>query len=148
MNRRTALVALLSITFAIGVPAYAQITSREFHADLSAWNQTRLTESTALGSVDLQLELSTLTLSWDIQFSGLVSNPLAASLHGPAQPGANGLPFIDLAPNGIVSPLKGSAVITEAQTQYLLAGWTYVNITTKLWPFGEIRGQLDVGSRN
>ncbi len=148
MNRRTAVAALLSITFAMGLPAYAQMTSREFHADLSAWNQTRLTESGALGSADLQLDLATLTLSWDIQFSGLISNPTAASLHGPAQPGANGLPFIDLAPAGIVSPLKGSAVITEAQIQYLLAGWAYVNITTERWPYGEIRGQLDVGPRD
>lgn len=148
MNRRTAVAALLSLICAIGLPAYAQMTSREFHADLSAWNQTRLTESGALGSADLELDLATLTLSWDVRFNGLVSTPIAASLHGPSQPGANGLPFIDLAPNGIVSPLKGSAVITEAQVQYLLAGWTYVNITTERWSYGEIRGQLDVGPRN
>ena len=147
MNRRTTVAALLSITFVIGLPAYAQMTSREFHADLSAWNQTRLTESDALGSADLQLDLNTLTLSWDIKFNGLVSKPIAASLHGPSQPGANGLPFIDLAPNGIVSPLTGSSVITEAEVQYLLAGWTYVNITTERWPYGEVRGQLDVGPR-
>lgn len=148
MNRRTALTALLSTTFVSVLPAYAQTTSREFHADLSAGNQTRLTKSDALGTADLELDLPTLTLTWDVRFSGLVSSPIAASLHGPAQPGANGLPFIDLAPNGIISPLKGSTVITEAQVQYLLAGWTYVNITTDRWAYGEIRGQLDVGPRN
>jgi hypothetical protein len=148
MNRRTALITLLSVTFITAIPAHAQMVSREFHTDLSAWNQTRLTESDANGSADLILDLPTLTLTWEVHFNGLGSNPIAASLHGPAQPGANGLPFIDLAPDGIASPLKGSTVITEAEVQYLLAGWTYVNITTERWPYGEIRGQVDVGPRN
>ena len=123
------------------------MTHRVFNADLNAWNQTRLTESPANGMADFTLDLATLTLSWDVTFKGLISTPIAASLHGPSQPGANGLPFIDLAPNGIISPLRGSAVVNEAQVQYLLAGWTYVNITTEKWPYGEIRGQLDVGPR-
>lgn len=148
MDRRATLVAMLSATLFACLPAHGQTTTREFHADLSAQNQTRLTESGATGAADLVLDLPTLTLSWDIRFTGLVSKPTAASLHGPAQPGANGLPFIDLAPNGIVSPLKGSSVITEAEVQYLLAGWTYVNINTERWPYGEIRGQLDVGPRD
>jgi CHRD domain len=35
-------------------------------------------------------------------------------------------------------------VITAAQVQYLLYGWSYVNLTTAKFPSGEIRGQLDV----
>jgi len=128
-------------------PANSQMTERVFYADLNAWNQTRLTESPATGTADFSLDLTTLTLSWEVTFDDLISNPTAASLHGPSQPGANGLPFIDLAPDGIISPLSGSAVVNEAQVQYLLAGWTYVNITTENWPYGEIRGQLDVGPR-
>lgn len=125
----------------------AQLTSREFHADLSALNQTRLTESPATGKADFQLDLTTLSLTWTVEFDQLLGKPIAASLHGPAQPGANGLAFVDLAPEGIRSPLTGSAVVTEAEIQYLLAGWTYVNITTEKFPFGEARGQVDVGPR-
>ena len=125
----------------------SDLTSREFHADLSADNQTRLTESPATGRADFFLDLTTLTLTWTVEFRGLISTPVAASLHGPAQPGANGLAFVDLAPDGIKSPLEGSAVLTEAEVQYLLAGWTYVNITTEKFPFGEARGQVDVGPR-
>ena len=124
-----------------------ELKSREFHADLSAYNQTRLTESPATGSADFYLDLTNLTLSWTVTFTDLISTPVAASLHGPAQPGANGLAFVDLAPQGIVSPLTGSAVLTEAEVQYLLAGWTYVNITTEKFPYGEARGQVDVGPR-
>ena len=147
MIRRYAITGLVCFAIFAAQAATAQMTSRVFHADLSAHNQTRLTESPAMGKADLELDLTTLTLSWEVHFDGLISTPVAASLHGPAQPGANGLAFIDLAPDGIVSPLKGSATLTEAEVQYLLAGWTYVNITTERWPYGEIRGQLDVGPR-
>ncbi len=143
---------IITVSFALSLvllsqSAAAQMTSRVFHADLSAYNQTRLTESPAVGKADLILDLTTLTLSWEVHFEGLISPPIAASLHGPAQPGANGLPFINLAPEGIVSPLTGSSPVTEAEIQYLLAGWTYVNITTERWPYGEARGQVDVGPR-
>ena len=124
-----------------------QISSRVFHADLSAANQTRLTTSPATGTADFVLDLSDLTLTWTVRFEGLISTPVAASLHGPSQPGANGLRFVDLAPDGIRTPLTGSAVLNEAQVQYLLAGWTYVNITTEKFPYGEIRDQVDVGPR-
>jgi len=124
-----------------------ELTSREFYANLSANNQTRLTESPAVGKADFHLDLTNLTLTWQIEFEDLLSEPVAAQLHGPAQPGANGLGFIDLAPNGIQSPLSGSVELTEAEVQYLLAGWTYVNITTKMFPYGEARGQVDVGPR-
>jgi len=148
MDRRFTVVTFITAAVLACLPAQAQMTKREFHTDLSAWNQTRLTESPTTGSADLVLDLTTLTLSWEVHFTDLISKPIAASLHGPSQPGANGLPFIDLAPDGIVSPLKGSAVVTEAEVQYLLAGWTYINITTERWPYGEIRGQVDVGPRN
>jgi hypothetical protein len=131
----------------LATASLAQLTSREFHADLSALNQTRLTISPATGRADFQLDLTTLTLTWTVEFDKLTAKPIAASLHGPAQPGANGLAFVDLAPKGIRSPLTGSAVLTEAEVQYLLAGWTYVNITTEKFPFGEARGQVDVGPR-
>ncbi len=131
----------------IAAPSSGQITSRVFHADLSARNQTRLTESPASGTADFWLDLTTLELTWEVRFEGLISKPVAAALHGPSQPGANGLAFIDLAPDGIVSPLEGSATLNEAQVQYLLAGWTYVNITTERFPYGEARGQVDVGPR-
>ena len=51
---------------------------------------------------------------------------------------------INLAPNGITSPVAGSAIISEALVQYMLSGWTYVDIPTRKYPRGEIRGRLAV----
>ena len=42
----------------------------------------------------------------------------------------------------IVSPLQGSATLTDAQAADLMAGRWYVNIHTAANPNGEIRGQL------
>jgi hypothetical protein len=148
MSKFLGFALLISLIVIASATNSATLTSREFHADLSAGNQTRLTESPATGSADFLLDLETLTLSWDVIISDLISAPVAASLNGPAQPGANGLAFVDLAPNGLDSPLSGSAVVTEAEVQYLLAGWTYVNITTEDFPYGEARGQVDVGPRD
>jgi len=106
--------------------------------------QTKFTESPATGAADFHLDLSTLTLSWNISFKDMTSPVVSAKLHGPAQPGANGGVILDIAGKGAKSPMKGSAVITEAQVQYLLYGWTYLNIVTERYSWGEIRGQLDV----
>lgn len=121
--------------------------SREFHANLSAENQTRLTVSPASGLADFSLDLATLTLSWSVSYQDMSASPTGITLHGPAQPGSNGVVFIDLAPDGVESPLRGAAEINEAQIQYLLAGWAYINVTSDRFPHGEIRGQLDVGRR-
>lgn len=147
MRRFLILAAAIQLYVFSVATTSGQLTSREFHADLSARNQTRLTESPVTGKADFVLDLTNLNLTWTVEFKDLISKPVAASLHGPAQPGANGLAFVNLAPEGITSPLTGSAVLTEAEVQYLLAGWTYVNITTEKFPYGEARGQVDVGPR-
>jgi hypothetical protein len=124
--------------------AAAPAGARDFHADLAAEWQTRYTESAATGRADVHLDLATLTLSWTITWRDLSGAPRSLALHAPAQPGANGAKVLDLAPRGLRSPVRGSAVITAAQAQYLLYGWSYVNLASTRFPAGEIRGQLDV----
>ena len=43
---------------------------------------------------------------------------------------------------GARAVLAGSAVLTEAQLDYLLAGRMYVNVRTRRYPAGELRGQI------
>ncbi len=144
MHRNYWILSALTVVFlGLAFPAAAQGV-RDFHAEMSAANETKYTESDATGYADFHLDLATLTLSWTITYKGLGGSMTTARLYGPAQPGANGAIIRDLAPAGAASPLKGSVVITEAQVQYLLYGWTYVNLTTARYPKGEIRGQLDV----
>jgi hypothetical protein len=132
------LIALL-----LSTNAFAQ-DSRDFYAAMAAEWQTKYTESPGRGEINLHVDLTTLTASWDVTFKNLSGPPTSVKLYGPAQPGANGAAILSFAPRGAKSPLKGSAKLTEAQVQYLLYGWTYITITTAKFPLGEIRGQLDV----
>ena len=141
MKQAFGIIALFGLLAA--APAYAQ-GARDFHADLAAEWETKYTESPGLGTADFHLDLSTLTFTWNVTFKGLSGPVVSAAIYGPAQPGANGKNFLEIAPKGAASPIKGSAKLTEAQVQYLLYGWTYVNLTTAKFPLGEIRGQLDV----
>ena len=117
---------------------------RTFDARLSAANQPMLTESPATGAVKIVLDLATRTMRWEITYSKLTSAPVAIGLHGPAQPGTNGAQLIDLAAKSLASPVRGSATVPAGQIQYMLLGWTYVLISTKRYPNGEIRGKVDV----
>jgi len=113
-----------------------------FYTLLSADEESATTESPGSGRADFSLDRETLRLSWKVAFTRLTSPVTAAQIHGPQRPGTNAGPQIDLAPKARVSPLEGSAVLTEAQLEYLLAGRMYVNLHTVRYPNGELRGQI------
>lgn len=117
---------------------------RLFFADLSAANMTKVTVSLATGHLEMRLDLKTLRLEWKLEARGLTSAPTGIHLHGPAEPGTNAPPMLDLAPEGIALPLSGSAPVTESQVQYMLQGWSYVLVQTRKNPDGEIRGKIQV----
>lgn len=118
--------------------------TRTFVARLSAANQPMLTDSPATGSAKIVLDLATRTMRWEITYTRMTSAPVAIGLHGPAQPGTNGAQLIDLAGKSLVSPVHGNSPVPAGQIQYMLLGWTYVLISTKRHPHGEIRGKVDV----
>ena len=111
-----------------------------FKADLKASNEVPPNNSKATGLVEAIFDTATKNLSWTITFSGLSGPAIGAHLHGPGEPGKNAgivLPF-----NFVLSPIKGSATLTDIQATDLMAGRWYVNIHSELNPGGEIRGQL------
>jgi hypothetical protein len=113
-----------------------------FYADLSAEEQSTTTLSNGSGRADFSLERATLRLSWRVSFGHLTSAAVGAAVHGPQRPGTNAGVQLDMGGKGLVPPLQGSAVLTDAQLQYLLAGRMYVNIRTRKYPDGELRGQI------
>jgi hypothetical protein len=124
--------------------AAANAGKRFFHADLSAEGETAVVQSNARGTAEMVLDLSDLKLTWKIVYRNLNSEPLRVGLHGPAQAGSNGVVQVNLAPRNLSSPVAGSAILNEALVQYMLSGWTYVDIPTRKYPRGEIRGRLAV----
>lgn len=117
---------------------------RTFTARLSADYQPVVTKSNGQGAARIVLDIATRTISWEIEYSGLTSPATAIGLHGPAQPGTNGAVIIDLGPKALKSPVSGSLVVPQGQIQYMLLGWTYVLVSTRRYPNGELRGKLDV----
>ena len=82
-------------------------------------------------------------LRWKANFSGLTGPATGAHFHGPAAIGSNAgvvLPW----PGPINSPLEGSATLTAAQADDLMAGRWYANVHTAANPGGEVRGQMTV----
>ncbi len=116
---------------------------RLFAADLSAADQTTVTKSDGTGVAKIQFDIPTMTISWEVSYTGLTSAPTGIHLHGPAQPGTNAVAIIDLGGNGLESPITGSVEVTDAHAQYMLLGWSYVLLKTRRYPEGELRGKLD-----
>jgi hypothetical protein len=97
--------------------------------------------SSGKGMATAMLDTSTKMLTWGVDYSGLSGPATAAHIHGPADPGANA-PIVVPFTGNVASPIKGSAVLSDAQIQQLEAGKWYVNIHTEANKGGEVRGQL------
>jgi len=117
-----------------------------FEAALSGRDEVPPANSrTATGTARLEYDKARQLVIWDVKFSNLTSEATAAHIHGPADPSSNAGVVLTLPPRNmfpIVSPLQGSATVTDVQAADLMAGKWYVNIHTAGNPNGEIRGQL------
>ena len=134
---------IIAIFMLAAAPAMAQ-GARDFHADMAAEWETKYTESPGVGTADFHLDLTDLTFTWNITFKDLSGPLVTAAVYGPAQPGANGIVQLTLAGKGAKSPVEGTAILNSAQAEYMLSGWTYVDIATTRFPRGEIRNQMKV----
>lgn len=123
-------------------PAHVHLGPVLFFADLTPGEQTATVVSSGRGRAEFSLDRATLTFSWNVSVERLTSRTLAVSVNGPQRPGTNAGVQIDLAPRGLAPKLRGSAVLTEAQLDYLLAGRMYVNVRSSRYPNGELRGQI------
>jgi Cu/Zn superoxide dismutase len=127
--------------FAVILAGSASAATVKFHATLSAASEAPPTKSTGSGEATVSLDTATHEITWDVTFSGFSSDVAAAHIHGPAEPGKNAgvvVPF-GAAPK---SPLHGTAKLTAEQEQQLTAGMYYVNVHSKNFPSGAVRGQL------
>lgn len=113
-----------------------------YSAVLNDEDQSTPTYSPGRGVAEFRLERATLKLSWKITYQGLTSEPVEAGLYGPENVGANAGQVVDLAPRGFSNPLVGSTIISDGVLGYLTTGRIYVNIHTRRYPAGELRGQL------
>jgi hypothetical protein len=84
-------------------------------------------------------------LHWRVTYSHLSSPVTMAHFHGPAQPGQNAPILVPILAHHHASPFSGTKKITASQWHTIMSGMSYVNVHTKKFPNGEIRGQVHAG---
>ena len=84
------------------------------------------------------------SISWQLSFSGLTGNAVAAHIHQAAtgSPGPVVLPLC----GPCQSPLTGTGNLTQATLDAIEAGNAYVNVHTPTNGPGEIRGQVNISA--
>jgi CHRD domain len=120
----------------------AQAKVTQFRTVLSGAHETPPHPGAGKGFGMIMYDDKTHELRWKISFSGLSGVATMAHFHGPAKPGVAAGVEVALGSGPLVSPLIGSATLTDQQAKDLLAGLFYVNIHTAANPKGEIRGQV------
>lgn len=156
---RRVILAVAAATILLGVTGSAQAQTLRFTATLSGANETPAPGvlTGAFGNATVTLDLSTQTLSWNIDVFNLPSGINNAHFHvggaGVAGPTVVNIPFTANMSNDF--NLSGSATAAnfnargdqgirswEDFLQALQGGQVYVNVHTTVNGGGEIRGQV------
>ena len=116
----------------------------KFKADMNAASEVPAVQSAGKGTVTATYDPATKVLTWEGSFSGLTGPATAAHFHGPAEVGKNAAPAVWISEKGqgLSSPYKGTATLTDAQADDLQKGLWYANVHTDANKAGEIRGQM------
>jgi hypothetical protein len=133
-----ALSACDSMMIQTGKPA----TVVEMKATMTAAKEVPPKGGNGEGYAFISYNEGTRALTWKVYYSGLSGPATAAHFHGPAAPDANSGVALPLGSGAPSSPITGSATLSEAQGEQLMAGKWYVNVHTQANPGGEIRGQV------
>jgi Cu/Zn superoxide dismutase len=137
MRKSILMSGMLAASLAVlALPAAAETV--QMKADLKASEEVPPNDSQATGAVEVTLDTDANKVSWKISQQGLTGDATAAHFHGPAKPGENAGPVVDISSN----MAEGSADVTAEQMQMIRDGNTYVNVHTAQNPNGEIRGQV------
>jgi hypothetical protein len=139
-------VAVLGVAVALSpliLPPVSQARDVPFDLVLSGKAETPPNPSHGKGAGHIVFDDATKELRWNIHFSDLSGDAMAAHFHGPAKPGqAAGVLVAIPGQPPLLDPIVGSATLTDAQIDALRHGLIYFNIHTKAYPGGEIRGQV------
>jgi hypothetical protein len=136
---RSGLIALAcTVTVLLSATAFAATINLK--ADLKSSNEVPPVDSKGSGSVAATFDTASKQLSWKGTVTGLSGPATAAHFHS-AESGKNGAVVVPIA-GADKGSFEGSATLTDAQAEELVAGKWYVNIHTATNKAGEIRGQV------
>ena len=137
----------MSLKFAAALSMAALLTAGAAHAEtihfaaaLTGADEVPANTTAGTGVLSAELETTEKVLVYRATYKDLTGPATAAHFHGPAAPGAGGPPTV-MVPSAL-SPISGTAILTDAQVADLMAGNWYFNVHTAANPGGEIRGQV------
>jgi hypothetical protein len=102
--------------------------------------------SPATGTMNVSYDKTTRQLKWDIVYSGLTDTIVASHIHGTAPKTASaGIKVPFTLPRTMAGSYSGSTIVdgVAIKEDSLLKGFYYINIHTKRYTGGEIRGQIE-----
>jgi CHRD domain len=114
---------------------------RSFTAPMNAARAVPPNNSQATGLVYATLSTEGV-LRWNVAYQGLTGYATSAYFYGPAGPGANAVPLVNIGVLGVAPQMRGEAKLTDAQIVDLVNGRWYASVQTHANPSGEIRGQM------
>jgi Cu/Zn superoxide dismutase len=153
--RRT-LISLVALVALLAVPAIAlSAKTQKFHASLNGKQEVPKGNTKATGTAKFTLSSDGKKLAFVLKASGLTGQPVAAHIHL-GKPGTAGPVIIALELKPFKLPAHGTVTAKQfvpsgnvktfaAAIKAMGAGRTYVNIHTKKFPGGEVRGQVKKG---
>jgi hypothetical protein len=134
---RAALLLVSAAPLVLALPASAVV--HPLQATLDGLQEVPPNASPATGFASLFLDDVANTLTISLTFGGLLGSQTAAHVHGPAAPGSNAGILVGLPLGTFVSQVLP---ITDTIEGHVLAGLTYINVHTPVFPGGGIRGQV------
>lgn len=149
LPKLTAIFFVLSIVVIISCKSTAEVEEDNIYygvITMSGAQETPPVSTTATGTIDANYNRLTKTLSYSITFSGLTDSAVAAHIHGTGEAGvlAGVMQTFNNFPRRKAGSYTGSIFIDGVKftEEDLLAKRYYVNIHSKTYGGGEIRGQL------
>ena len=133
-------LAALACTAVLAIASTSMAANVNLKADLKAASEVPPTDSKGTGSVTATYDTASKKLSWKGSVSGLSDPATAAHFHS-GEVGKNGGVAVPIA-GADKGAFEGSATLTDAQAEELMAGKWYVNVHTAANKGGEIRGQV------
>ena len=140
---RSGLAGFAAAALLVAAPA-AFAETQTYKATLTSAAEVPPNASKGTGTLASTYDTATKKLTWTVTFTGLSGPATAAHFHGPADAKGNAGVVVPQK-DGLTSPMKGEATLTDAQAADLMAGKWYFNIHTEANKGGEIRGQAMKG---
>lgn len=113
----------------------------KYEATINSSNSQPKATSSAQGSAALEYNKVTKVLTYSVTYQGLT--PTAAHIHK-AEPSWSTGPVVVPFSNVATSPISGSVTLSQDLENLLRFGNLYINLHTKEYPQGEIRGQIKI----